>query len=128
MTTKEHHHAELLRAIAEGKTIKLRSTKLSAESALSLILQGHTGDLAIAPDAIVVNGIEVPAPYRGPMQNGQVYGVANPTREGHVSCHIWCDDDVDRMWLERGRIHLNAAAAAAHGRAMAAASMEGGAE
>lgn len=74
-----------------------------------------------------MNGVEVPAPYRGKMQNGQVYRIANPTREDYVSCHIWCDDDVDRMWMARGLIYLDKSAAAARGCAMCAASTEGGA-
>lgn len=128
MTTKEHPHAELLRAIADGKTIINAVGRVAPDCALELIAEDRVDRLDIAPDTITVNGITVPAPYRGPMENGQKYWVADPSGREYVLCARWYDDDMDRIWMARGLIHLDAAAAAAHGRAMtAASSQEGGA-
>lgn len=129
MTTKEHPNAHLLRAIADGKTIlDARGDRIATGYALHLIIQCCANNLTVAPDTIVVNGIEVPAPYRGPMEHEQMYWVADPSHRKYALCVCWGGNSTGRMFMERGLIHLDEQAAAAHGRAMAAASMqEGGA-
>lgn len=94
-----------------------------------MLLAKELGEhLTIATDTITVNGIEVPAPYRGPMKNGQEYWVADRSHEEYAVCMSWQGDFADSFLMRRGLIYLNKQSAAAHGRAMAAASsQEGGA-
>ena len=74
---------------------------------------------------ILVNGIEVPEPVREVLKYGQRYWFVSVTATNLCSDDIWNGAYSDTIVLHRGLIHLTAAAAVAHAKAMLAPSMRG---
>jgi hypothetical protein len=58
------------------------------------------------PKTVSVNGIELPAPYRGEMEYRQLYFVITNTTPA-----TWNNDPVDLMRRETGQLHLTKEAA-----------------
>lgn len=65
------------------------------------------------PKYIVVNGIQVPEPVRGELENDQRAWLADISLA--IPCHInWLDTTAHNRWLSLGLIHLTREAAQAH--------------
>ena len=65
------------------------------------------------PKYIVVNGIQVPEPVRGKLEDDQRVWLADISLA--IPCHInWLDDTTQRRWLSLGLIHLTKEAAQTH--------------
>ena len=65
------------------------------------------------PKYIIVNGIQVPEPVRGGLENDQHYWLANPM-QCYISEGLWTPTDTEIRWLSLGLIHLTREAAQAH--------------
>ena len=77
-------------------------------SSPSFILPGNPADV------IVVNGIEVPAPERTPLNYNQRYFVPETFDESGVFEFRWDGGAADLRLLECGQVHLTHEAAKAH--------------
>jgi hypothetical protein len=59
------------------------------------------------PKTVTLNGIELPAPYRGEMKDGQTYYTSgNPSYK-----MFWDRAPLDKMCMEYGQLHLTQEAA-----------------
>jgi hypothetical protein len=74
------------------------------------------------PRTITVNGIEVPEPERKPLQRGEMYYTADPSRIDMYDWYEWGETERDIARLARGIVHRTQANAATHGEAMIAPS------
>lgn len=116
---KEHPQAEILRAIADGKTVqRLKDRGLWVDASLNCLCNYPTGSFRIKPETITINGHEVPAPVREPLKPHQTYWVAGPDRECIAERFKWTDDPIENHWFKRGLIHLSEEAAIAHAEAL----------
>jgi len=81
-------------------------------------------DAATKPKTVVVNGVEVPEPVREALRIGDRYWLVALDATGLTDVHQWDRDDLDRLWLSRGLIHLTRAAAESHARALIGATAQ----
>jgi hypothetical protein len=77
------------------------------------------GYFRIKQDAVEINGIEVPAPYKGKMNEGDVYYVASML-DGNIPKYQWKGFGAEQMWMDYGVIHLKEENAVAHRAALLA--------
>lgn len=61
-----------------------------------------------------INGRRYPAPETKAPKHGQVYWIPNPTCGDGVSITCWNNDNLDKMYLYRGMIHLSEDNARSH--------------
>ena len=71
------------------------------------------------PSEITVNGIQVPAPERSPLELYTKYYLASPVSERPPHMY-WQNAKSDFLWLNRGILHLSEEAAVKHMEAMIA--------
>lgn len=122
---KEHKHAEMLRALADGVPLsefEVRSVGSvwenlqSGKGYLMWIIYPHRWEVRLKPQYIMVNGFKVPKPLDVLPSDGNVYG-AVPT-----SIAFYATADVKYEWsrlmISRGVLHAHEAAAIAHAKAM----------
>ena len=71
----EHRHAAVLRAIADGQEVEWRGIDAPWITGATSINPLGSPDLEwrIKPRVIVINGREVPEPYRGALKDGVSY-------------------------------------------------------
>ncbi len=115
-----HPQADILRVIADGKTVQIRHEDDDAWWEPTNALQYINSDkhkFRIKPETMSINGHEFPAPAREPVQKGQVYFLADICHHA-LTTHIWTECSADTLWLERGLIHLTREAAIAHAEAL----------
>lgn len=116
---KEHEHAELLRAIADGKQMQVQDHtgtwyNCCGTTALRTITEGlfRRTNLRIKPDTITVNGIEVPEPLRDFPPKIGCYWAVSPY---HGTARIdYRADKEDQHALNAGLCHATEEAARAH--------------
>ena len=122
-TGSPHPFAEILRGIADGKTCQYREGDkwedypFSGTDLMYLLALSDTpspSQWRVKPDVIVVNGIEVPAPERTPLNYNQRYFVPKMSNESGVLKLHWDGAAFDLRLLERGQVHLTHEAAKAH--------------
>lgn len=127
------HQANMLRALADRKTLQFReksrvgTTDFGEEfanltnlhSAL-LFIDSDKYEVRIKPDVIIVNGIGVPAPEKESFLQGESYYLACPSREEGWMQSRWRGDDEDKLLLRLQILHCSPEAAGAHGKAMRA--------
>lgn len=119
-----HPQADILRAIADGKTVQMRSTSAYEANEwwepgdiLRYINDGHH-EFRIKPETININGHEVPAPVQEPLEKGQVYWLVRCCSTVGSESQTWNGDPHDFLWLKNGLIHLHHKAADAHTEAL----------
>lgn len=125
----EHIHAEILRAIADGKNIQYRPVVTGngrkytsiwynfdvndAEACYNLLCP--LGEAAgkhewrLAPKTIKIGQYEVPEPVREPLCRGQMFWVVSPFRG--PDSYTWVGDKEDFFALGSGFVHLSKEAA-----------------
>jgi hypothetical protein len=123
-----HPQADILRAIADGKTVQMRSrlrpTTWHDEPTPFEYLSDELFEWRIKPETITINGHEVPAPVREPLENGQVYWQVSLGNDDMCFQYAWRGDYsgdmllLKRGLLKRGLIHLTREAAIAHAEAL----------
>lgn len=121
-----HKHADILIAIAQGKTVQMRRKGETGpdndwwESANVLqYINDENREFRIKPETMTINGHEVPCPVREPLAEDQDFYVVAVTQIRRPRCFRWNpDSDVMQSWLKRGLIHLTEAAAIAHAEAL----------
>lgn len=114
-----HPQADILRAIADGKTIQVRAAFDPEDgwddSVMPLKFIGVDGYcLRIKSETININGHEVPCPVMEPLENGDSYFVVTRLEPCGVRCLYWTSGPIDLQMLELGLVHLTQAAAIAH--------------
>lgn len=119
---KEHPQAEILRAIAYGKTVQFRYSTSSpwedSENALRVIVNNPDGEFRIMPETININGFEVPCPVREPLKYKQEYYVPSIAKAELWIRFRWDGRKDDLRFLECGLIHLTKEAAITHAEAL----------
>lgn len=121
---KQHPQAEILRAIADGKTVQMRNALRGSqvwtdEPTPFEYLSDDRFEWRVKPETININGHEVPRPVREPLTEDQDFYVVAVTQIRRPRCFRWNpDSDVMQSWLKRGLIHLTEAAAIAHAEAL----------
>lgn len=77
------------------------------------------GDIiGMYPETKVINGFEVPVPETHEPSLGSRYYLAGTHLIGFRSEECWGDENIDRIWLERGLVFLSEEGAIATGKAM----------
>jgi len=118
-------YAELLHAIADGKQLQSQWENpeigwkdVSPKECLREFSRSvfPPARYRIKPVTININGIEVPEPFRGEMQYGQMYWT--PHFGSFWGAIKWINDDFDNAVLANGGLHLSEEAAEAHARAL----------
>lgn len=123
---KEHPHAELLRAVADGESLDGWECK-TKQNGCWVGLGIYDASLIVrSPDLFAVrrkqkmlsiNGHEFPEPMRDAPKVGQTYWLENMAFK-----FVWSGDDSDKRWLSLGLCHSTREAAEAHRRAIILAS------
>jgi len=120
-----HPQADILRAIADGKTIEMRRKNTSdtdndwwVSNIVLQYLDDADREFRIKPETLLINNIEVPYPVREPLKPHQNYWVAGPDRECIAERFKWADDPIENHWFKRGLIHSTEEAAIAHAEAL----------
>lgn len=117
-----HPQADILRAIADGKTVQIRHEDDDAWWEPTDALQYINSDkhkFRIKPETITINGIEVPCPVREQLKDGQEFYVADVTQTRRpVRFHWDSVSDAMQCWFKRRLIHLTEEAAIAHTEAL----------
>ena len=111
---------EILQAYLDGKIISYDNLSFKlGDASFPLILSGaiETGKWSIKDRTININGFEVPEPYRGEMENGQIYWFPS-TNDDMPDFYEWEGDDVDKKIKENGLLHLSKEAAQMHLKAL----------
>jgi len=126
---KEHQQADILRAIADGKTIQTRyvaSDWFDVEPNKALVFLATNCDsskIRIKPETLLINSHEVHEPVREPLKDGQAYWVPDlryygNNNNGDVDNFLWSGRTCDLQRLAAGVIHLTKEAAIAHAEAL----------
>lgn len=121
---KPHPQADILRAIADGKTIQAqhRSVKIWEDLEKPLTFIGYAEyELRIKPETMNLAGHEFPAPVSEPLKAGQEYWIPRLDYGDYSEPYAWTGTNVDCRRLERNLIHRTKEAASAQGLAMIAA-------
>lgn len=121
---KEHPQAEILRAIADGKTVQIRNLHTDENWFTPTYAAKYVDDpnfeFRIKPKTITINGHGVPKPVREPLENGDKYWMPDikypDTYLYNTNTWNGCVTDVAR--LKNGVIHLTKEAAIAHAEAL----------
>lgn len=114
-----HPQAEILRAIADGKTVQMSNKDYEwVDAGLKCLVNYPTGAFRIKPETININGHEVPAPVREPLKRGQTYWLVRCCSTVGSESQTWHGDPQDFLWLKNGLIHLHHKNADAHTEAL----------
>lgn len=117
---KEHPQAHILRAIAEGKTIEMRRKTSDTDNewwVSNIVLQyldDADREFRIKPETLLINGHEVPAPVREPLEYEIGYYVPCVSNKQRFAIFSWSGSGDDLRLLALGLIHLTPEAAIAH--------------
>jgi len=118
--------ADILRALAEGKTIQVRKRKLNApwwapqENILSFLCEADRYEFRIKPETVAINNIEVPCPVREKLKAGDRYWIPDVKQpDGYLyDSDTWDGYVLDMSRLKAGVIHLTKESAIAHAEAL----------
>lgn len=124
----EHKYAQVLRWIADGESIQVKTNRGVLfvdldESQVQGTLRNIGGgacvepeDFRLKPRTITVNGREIVA---GEVETPHgKYFTADPMQYDYFMEYTWTDQDCDSRFLERGLVHLTKENAIAHAKAM----------
>lgn len=118
-----HPQADILRAIADGKTIEVKEL-IDNENAWEEVcnpwnfILHKDYELRIKPALININGHEVPEPVREPLKKLNRYWFVDFS-ENRCFCESeWDGDEMDYFRLQLGLIHLTKESAIAHTKAL----------
>ena len=116
-----HPQAEILRAIADGKTIQrfypIRGgIWVDSVTPLSDVIQNER--IRIKPDTVNINSHKVPCPVMEPLNYREEYYIPNERDDPLYTKLTWLDDHIDKRLLARGLIHCRKEAAIAHAEAL----------
>lgn len=116
-------HADILRALADGKQIQTSLTtggwiNRDAKIVLNLIANESSCDYRIKPQTININGFEVPEPMREEPEHGSSYWLTDPLNIEGVNTCTWYESATDKAWLSLGVCHLTEEAAKLHAEAL----------
>ena len=75
-------------------------------------------DYRIRPRTIRIGDIDVPEPVREALKKSQQYFIAVITDSNFYVSTVWSDDNLDKICLARGLIHLTKEAAIEHAKAL----------
>ena len=123
---KEHKHAAVLRAIADGVPMDEFETKSnmcvddwsSIASRAHWVIYPDEYEVRRKPQHIIVNGFKVPKPLgREPSLDDVFFYVSFDSNDLYKK-DTWTDHAIDRRVLERGIAHATKKAAIAHAKAM----------
>ena len=111
----EHPHAAILRAIADGETdfeveLKHGFEKCPVGNVLTFIknMSVPPEQIRIKPKTRMINGIEVPEPYFGPMEVGQIYYIPYVIEPDNTPLKLeWENDATDERYKQSGYVHLS---------------------
>ncbi len=122
MTKQEHPYAEILRAIADGEDIQYQDGEWFDVSHTDTLCFIHTEtlqpkEMRVKPQTIGINDIDVPIPVRNAPIKGSTYYVPS-FRAERVEQLLWWNDEIDKMYLQRGFVHDTAEAAKCHALAL----------
>lgn len=123
---KEHKHAEVLRALADGVPIDEFEIeylgqgfgKLKYYLLCDAIMDPDNWEIRRKPQYIIVNGFKVPKPLDVMPKHGTDYFIPNPCEDDMFSDCGWRFDDEDTMYFRRNIVHPTKEAAIAHAKAM----------
>ena len=122
--TTPHPHADLLRAIADGRQMQIKRPSewrdCDASTALAGLASVAPHHIRIKPDTVTINGIECPAPMRVEPEMGSWYYAPTPTNEAKFTLWAWSNDATDQRFFAEGLCFATAADAAAVAKAMLA--------
>lgn len=119
-----HPQAEILRAIADGKTVQIRHEDDDAWWEPTNALQYINSDkhkFRIKPKTISINGHEFPKPARERLKDGQAYWIPRTDLLDQGDFQTWTGHYLDERNLKRGLIQLTKEGAIAQAKAMIAA-------
>lgn len=115
---KEHPHAKILRAIADGKNVQsLNESGHWADASLYELAIWPKLKYRVEPETITINGREVPEPVREPSPSAEYWCVdLHSTMFTHR--HDFYNDETLKYCLKLGLVHLTREAAIAHAEAL----------
>lgn len=123
MTTKEHPHAEVLRAIADGVPLSefevtwgSKALWANLEENFYVLLNDQTAEIRRIPQYIMVNGFKVPKPLD--VFDDDEYFTPNCEEIDFYCSYRHHGDIEDGLWLSRGIVHSTKESAIAHAKAM----------
>lgn len=125
--TKPHKHADILIAIAQGKTIqmhRINTPDLENDWWEPASVLGYLDDdqleFRIKPECILINGHDSPVPLStAPTYNTVYYAPDTSYSNGNrVSAHQWKSSGYDLLRLAAGMCHLTESAAEKHAQAL----------
>lgn len=122
MSNKEHPQAEILRAIADGKTIegKHLDGQWVPHPSPWLRIGDLSWQLRIKSETIALAGHEFPSPVREPLKTGTPYWQVTAGSNNLCTQWRWNGDHSDMTLLKRRLIQLTEEGAIAQARAMIA--------
>lgn len=125
---KEHKHAVVLRAVADGiplREFEARMASWGAEYFVELdswlaevLLRPESWEIRRKQQVITVNGFKVPKPVDVTPEQDSEYFIADVTSGDFFEGFYWCGNPTEAMFLSRGLIHKTKEAAIAHAKAM----------
>lgn len=115
-----HPQADILIAIAQGKTIegRLPSTPWEVQEFPCLVIGKPGWELRIKPETININGREVPCPVQEPLKEGTEYWRVALESPGLCAMKIWEEDQYDARYLERRIAHMHVSDCEKHAEAL----------
>ena len=122
----EHKYADILRAMADDKDVKLQRTHvggtlwecINASCALGMILTGHGELIRIAPKTICIGDMDVPEPMRVAPAVGTPYWCMNFYSEEMAASISWKNEESYHRLLKLGICHLKEADCRTHAEAL----------
>lgn len=122
-----HPYADILRAVADGKTVQMRRKKHAEEWRTPENPLRFLGDscadeyeFRVKPETIILAGHEFPEPVRKSLKYGAPYFMVS-LRDAPYTEHRWRGYQHDHRGLKCGLIQLTAEGAVAQVKAMIAA-------
>lgn len=119
---------EALQAIADGKKLEYKWHTEDEWHMFDPLINGvylehvmkEKNVFRLAQEMITIGDVSFPKPVSEPLTDGADYWIANPTYLHHSLVHpfTWCGDNIQRVYLSRGLIHLSRENAIAHAKAL----------
>lgn len=107
----------IVQAAANGETIEYDLTTGGWETKEHADIS-KARKYRIKPKTIRIGEYDVPEPCREPLENGDLYWIADLGGESPLLGCTWREDRIDDIWLLRGIIHRTQEAADIHSKAL----------
>ncbi len=119
---KEHPHAWVLRALADGEPLENFEFKLQNDDCWLNLASMEPLDypqwlFRRKPRTIRIGDLDVPEPMREAPAFGAQYWIASVNKKEVVDL-VWQNDTVDKQWLAAGLCHTTKEAAELHRKAL----------